>query len=1228
MRKEPCIGQEFVMSHQRAEKAESFLRKVSPHASLESLESPQDIVAKLMPQEPLPPEHIDLAESAARKFATGAEMSPPEVFALEAIIIPDKRPAIDIINGDYTVSHKDWLHFNNDVPIKTNIRKAIPSIGRVELPQHPTLPYGGTGFVVGDGLLMTNRHVAEIFSTGLGIRNLVFRPGYGAGVDFLRERNSTASRLLGIRRVVMIHPFWDMALLHVDGLPPEQAPLRLSLHHPEEMIGRDVAVVGYPAFDPRNDAKVQDTVFGGVYYVKRLQPGKLRDRRDIESFGKNVPAATHDASTLGGNSGSAVIDPNSGCVVGLHFAGVYLDANFAVPTFELARDPRVVDAGLNFERRSQPEARIWDEWWKLAGTDESAANPEPGKLRANLGAQRAVSPASDPSVALKVSEDATWTLPIEITVRMPHLAAPARVSASGVLDAEKMVAPTHDPDYSDREGYEPNFLGVAVPPPEPIDTTLVSRIDNGQHLIPYHHFSLAIHKARRLALFTASNLDASKKSKIPEDGRSYSRDSLGGLGKNDTELWFQDPRIPAAHQLPDRFFTKDHGAFDKGHLVRREDVAWGSTFQEVQFANGDTFHTTNCSPQIGKFNRPDQRTNWGQLENYIFKNAGEQKLCVFAGPVLSPDDHTFVGLDDRGPVRSQIPSCFWKIVVSADDGKLQSFGFLLKQDLSNVPLEFAVAPAWKQLMITIAGLEQMLGSIRFPDVVQSSDQARTSRGAMVRNMSGVEMIAATEVPSVSRGSSARLKQDGPTTRDASTLSEGPITFRDHFASLYQSAVVEIARKSTAGPVSGLEAAGATVPGEGAYLILAAEKVVTASRSPPSSRAGTTEPSGRALEKMTALDRAQTCAALGWELMRAKLLGDSATVASVQEELTAGTCDPLWAQTIEEYVRYFGPNGTRKPPIYVEPKDAGGPIGIPSGATVAIIGDWGTGAGPAIDVLDAVRENKPDVIIHLGDIYYSGTPDECRTSFESIFDQVFGSSNRPPVYTLCGNHDMYCGGVGFYGLIDRLNGGEKRQKASFFCLRSDDGRWQLLAMDTGRNDYSPFSVTDVVTFVEPAEEEWHVQRLKEFNGRTILFSHHQLFSAFSQIGAPGAGGALGAYNVKLKRTYDRLLATGRPISAWFWGHEHNLCVYEPYLGLGKGRCVGHGAIPVFVADEPYTTLPGLVSPPRIIPDTTLSTEDQVYTHGFAMLSLRPEAVDARYYELVNGKMHCIYTEQIT
>ena len=41
---------------------------------------------------------------------------------------------------------------------------------------------------------------------------------------------------------------------------------------------------------------------------------------------------THDSSTLGGNSGSALIDVATGRVVGLHFAGRYLEANYAVPT--------------------------------------------------------------------------------------------------------------------------------------------------------------------------------------------------------------------------------------------------------------------------------------------------------------------------------------------------------------------------------------------------------------------------------------------------------------------------------------------------------------------------------------------------------------------------------------------------------------------------------------------------------------------------------------------------------------------------------------------------------------------------------------------------------------------------------------------------------------------------------------------------------------------------------
>ena len=74
------------------------------------------------------------------------------------------------------------------------------------------------------------------------------------------------------------------------------------------MVGHDIFVVGYPAFDGRNPSDVQQNLFDGHFGVKRLQPGQLQGGMKTSSFAKMVPAATHDCSTLGGNSGSAVID--------------------------------------------------------------------------------------------------------------------------------------------------------------------------------------------------------------------------------------------------------------------------------------------------------------------------------------------------------------------------------------------------------------------------------------------------------------------------------------------------------------------------------------------------------------------------------------------------------------------------------------------------------------------------------------------------------------------------------------------------------------------------------------------------------------------------------------------------------------------------------------------------------------------------------------------------------
>ena len=278
-----------------------------------------------------------------------ANVSDVELDAMEAIILPKLRPVTLIRNGAYEPIGAPWTGLNA-VAVRQRLEPLFASIGRIELPQSVLIPYAGTGFVVGPDLLMTNRHVAQIFTDGLGARELRFRAGEAA-IDFKREAgdpDDDRANYIEVREVVMIHPYWDMALLRVAGLPKERPSLRLGVHPPEELAGREIAVIGYPARDPRNDSATQDEIFKHMYNVKRFQPGKARAVEKVQSFENLVGAVTHDASTLGGNSGSAVIDVATGEVLGLHFSGVYLKANFAVPMHGLARDPRVVALGLGF----------------------------------------------------------------------------------------------------------------------------------------------------------------------------------------------------------------------------------------------------------------------------------------------------------------------------------------------------------------------------------------------------------------------------------------------------------------------------------------------------------------------------------------------------------------------------------------------------------------------------------------------------------------------------------------------------------------------------------------------------------------------------------------------------------------------------------------------------------------------------------------------------------------
>ena len=118
-----------------------------------------------------------------------------------------------------------------------------------------------------------------------------------------------------------------MALLRVapgDDAPlPAPIPLMMTEEEIKARVNAWTAVIGYPARSPFNDPADQQRIFDGIYEVKRVAPGTVTA---VSPDGR----LTHDATTLGGNSGSVVVNLTSGKAVGLHYGGLEGRFNGAV----------------------------------------------------------------------------------------------------------------------------------------------------------------------------------------------------------------------------------------------------------------------------------------------------------------------------------------------------------------------------------------------------------------------------------------------------------------------------------------------------------------------------------------------------------------------------------------------------------------------------------------------------------------------------------------------------------------------------------------------------------------------------------------------------------------------------------------------------------------------------------------------------------------------------------
>ena len=536
------------------------------------------------------------------------------------------------------------------------------TVGRVHVRDQFARRGFGTGFMISPRLMMTNNHVLEDAASA---RFSQIEFGFQDGVDG-RPRPTHVFDLQPAELFLTDAPL-DVSVVAVStrsratggAAPVDLAQFgfnRLSGQQGKILLGESINIVQHPEGEPKQLA---------------LQQNDLVDR--FETF------LHYLGDTSPGSSGSPLFN-NQWEVLGLHHSGVpERDAQGRILTVDgkvwdrsrgddaihwvanegirissiltwLAEQAAGLDAAGQALLRAVTDA--------APGPQEAAVPPVVAPHPTGPAARPTTPPAVRPPASapgpVAAEREITLTVPVTITVRVgdPAAAAPPRPEP---VDLDEAIS--IDPDYTTRNGYDADFLGLPVPLPvltaaqrSETATNTQARPGRDDVVLDSHHYSVVVHRTRRIAWFTAVNIDGSTWRDLPRE----------------TDKWIFDPRIGRELQLgPDVYAGND---FDRGHLVRRIDATWGPDDQAAKVANDDTFHFTNCSPQHKDFNQGTAL--WAGLENFVLGRAKADgtRMTVFNGPVLLPDDPTYRG--------AQIPLAFWKIMVfraPAGDGSASAY---------------------------------------------------------------------------------------------------------------------------------------------------------------------------------------------------------------------------------------------------------------------------------------------------------------------------------------------------------------------------------------------------------------------------------------------------------------------------------------------------------------------------------------------------------------------------
>jgi hypothetical protein len=324
-------------------------------------------------------------------------------------------------------------------------------------------------------------------------------------------------------------------------------------------------------------------------------------------------------------------------------------------------------------------------------------------------------------------------------------------------------------------------------------------------------------------------------------------------------------------------------------------------------------------------------------------------------------------------------------------------------------------------------------------------------------------------------------------------------------------------------------------------------------------------------------------------------------------------DPGWIFSLFMFVIYelgieeYHPFGD-SPAIVTAPADK--PLKI------AVVGDWGTGkfgkyGGPAKAVIDGIKNQYPDYVIHLGDVYYAGTDHEEKHNLLALWPASFGADRS---FTLNSNHEMYDGANGYFDKALHKGGPfNAQQQTSYFAIRHGD--WLFIGLDSAYfSDPHKLFMNGNIGGSDGAQADWIRNNFKDQDpAKVVVFTHHTPVNL--------AGDALNDPDNPEGLWNEVVAALGNKApGSWYFGHTHNAAVYTDASAIGRagcnGRLAGHGAIPYGESVTLQKSLDsGLI---KYFPKTHLPNGDIRVRNGFATIEIGASGkMTEKFYEIDDG-----------